>query len=58
LLCWAQPAVPVCEAEDLNGDGVVNVPDLLMLLAADEFAAAYQSECRPEGPYGALKRGA
>ncbi len=23
--------------------------------AADEFAAAYQSECRPGGPYGALK---
>ena len=23
--------------------------------AADEFAAAYQSECEPEGLYGALK---
>ncbi len=26
--------------------------------AADEFAAAYQSECRPGGPYGALGRSA
>ncbi len=23
--------------------------------AADEFAAAYESECRPGGPYGALE---
>ena len=34
MLCWGQPAVPGCEAEDLNGDGVVSVPDLLILLAA------------------------
>ncbi len=28
----AQPAVPECEAEDINADGEVNVLDLIELL--------------------------
>ncbi len=34
LLCFAQPAVPGCEAQDVNGDGQVNVLDLIELLLA------------------------
>ncbi|MHC4066212.1 MAG: hypothetical protein ACYSXF_01595 [Planctomycetota bacterium] len=32
LLCFGQPAVPGCEAEDITGDGSVNVLDLIELL--------------------------
>ena len=32
LLCFGQPADPSCEAEDINGDGTVNVLDLIELL--------------------------
>ena len=34
LLCFGQPAIPGCEAEDVNGDGTVNVLDLIQLLLA------------------------
>ncbi len=34
LPCFGQPAVPGCESEDLNGDGMVNVLDLIDLLLA------------------------
>ncbi len=34
LLCFGQPAVPGCEAEDINADGSVNVLDLIDLLLA------------------------
>ncbi|MHC4429455.1 MAG: hypothetical protein ACYS0D_12765 [Planctomycetota bacterium] len=34
LLCFGQPAVPGCEAQDLNGDGTVDVIDLIQLLLA------------------------
>ena len=37
-ICFGQPAVPSCEAEDVNGDGSVNVLDLIELLLA--FGAA------------------
>ncbi len=29
LLCFGQPAVPGCEAEDINEDGTVKVLDLI-----------------------------
>ncbi len=32
LLCFGQPAVPGCEAEDVNNDGTVNVLDLIDVL--------------------------
>ncbi len=32
LLCFGLPAVPGCEAQDINGDGTVNVLDLIALL--------------------------
>ena len=32
LLCFGLPAVPECEAQDINGDGTVNVLDLIDLL--------------------------
>ena len=32
LLCFGQPAVPGCEAADINEDGTVNVLDLINLL--------------------------
>jgi hypothetical protein len=32
LLCFGQPAAPGCESEDINGDGTVNVLDLIELL--------------------------
>ncbi len=32
LLCFGPPAVPGCEAEDINADGTVNVLDLIELL--------------------------
>ncbi len=38
LLCFGQPAVPGCVAEDLNNDGTVNVLDLIDLLLV--FGAA------------------
>ncbi len=38
LLCFGLPAVPGCEAEDINEDGSVNVLDLIELLLA--FGAA------------------
>ena len=31
-MCFGQPAVPGCEAEDINQDGTVNVLDLIDLL--------------------------
>ena len=34
LLCFGEPAVPECVAEDINGDGSVNVLDLVELLLA------------------------
>ena len=34
LLCVGQPAVPGCEAEDIDGSGTVNVLDLIDLLLA------------------------
>ena len=34
LLCFGSPAVPGCEAEDVNGDGTVNALDLIDLLLA------------------------
>ncbi len=34
LLCFAQPAVPGCEAQDVNGDNTVNVLDLIEVLLA------------------------
>ncbi len=34
LLCFGQPAVPGCGAEDINGDGATNVLDLVQLLLA------------------------
>ena len=34
LLCFGQPGVPECVAEDINYDGVVNVLDLIQLLLA------------------------
>ncbi len=34
LLCFGQPAVPGCGAEDINGDGATNVLDLVALLLA------------------------
>ncbi len=33
-LCFGLPAVPGCESENVNGDGVVNVLDLIDLLLA------------------------
>ncbi len=38
LLCFAQPAVPDCEVQDINGDETVNVLDLIDLLL--QFAQA------------------
>ena len=32
LLCFGLPADPDCAAEDVNGDGTVNVLDLIDLL--------------------------
>ncbi len=32
LLCFGLPAVPGCEDEDVNGDGNVNVLDLIDVL--------------------------
>ncbi len=32
LLCFGLPAVPGCDAEDINEDGTVNVLDLIQLL--------------------------
>ena len=32
LLCFGQPAVPGCEAQDINEGGTVNVLDLIDLL--------------------------
>ncbi len=34
LLCFGQPALPGCVAEDVNADGTVNVLDLIELLLA------------------------
>ena len=34
LLCFGEPAVPVCVVEDINFDGTVNVLDLIALLLA------------------------
>ena len=31
LLCFGQPATPPCNAADVNGDGQVNVLDLIEL---------------------------
>jgi len=31
---YGEPAVPECKAEDINGDGTVNVLDLIELLLA------------------------
>ena len=33
-LCFGEPAVPGCEPEDVNGDGSVNVLDLIDVLLA------------------------
>ncbi len=34
LVCFGMPASPPCEAQDINGDGVTNVLDLIELLLA------------------------
>ena len=35
LLCFGQPATPPCDTgQDINGDGTVNVLDLIELLLA------------------------
>ena len=34
LGCFGEPAVPGCAAEDVNGDGSVNVLDLIKVLLA------------------------
>ncbi len=34
LLCFGQPAVPGCEAQDIDEDGTVDRPDLIDLLLA------------------------
>ncbi len=51
----AEPRERVCSHRPPQADGATERSGGARSAAANEFAAAYHSECRPKEPYGALK---